>query len=144
MPNLLLGIGAALLSPAMAAACPAVASGAIVITLTEADLAAPHTVNTGAGGTIQLSACGYTAGFVNATPQISIFFTETRRPLQLSTSGNCDTVILVRALDSAGRFNDDNGASYLSLVSVDVVPGRMDVWVGLHDGQPSASQLTLS
>lgn len=143
MRTLLLCVGAALLAPTIAAACPTVAAGAMAITLSQADLAAPYTVNTTGGGSIALTGCGYTSGFATPTPQISITFTDTRRPVQLSTSASCDPILLVNAPDGSWRYNDDNGASYDSLVSVDVVPGRMDVWIGTHDGQPCAIELTV-
>lgn len=143
MYKILMLAAAAIAAPAIASACPQIAAGATQVTLSEAQLAQPYGLNTGAGGTIDLANCG-NVGFVYATPQVSINFVDTTGPVQVSTYSSCDTVLLVNAPDGSWWFNDDNGDSLLSWVMVDVVPGRMDVWVGTYNGNHCDAHVTLN
>ncbi|GAB5446523.1 hypothetical protein [Gymnodinialimonas sp.] len=143
MRHFLLALGLALFAPTLAAACPTITAGATQLTLSEAQLANPYTINTGASGNIDLANCGH-IGFVNAAPQVSINFTETYGPVQVSTYSSCDTVLLVNAPDGSWWFNDDSGGSTLSWMMVDVNPGRMDVWVGTYNGSTCDAQVTLN
>lgn len=144
MHRFFLTVGLALLAPTIAAACPTITASSNHLTLSEAQLVNPYTINTGAMGSIQLADCDYTGGFVTAAPQVSITFTDTNGPVQLSTYSSCDTVLLVNAPDGSWWFNDDNGESLLSYLLVGVVPGRMDVWVGTYSGQRCDAHLTLN
>lgn len=144
MRKLILLAAAAITAPSVAAACPTATVSAAQLTLSEAQLADPYTINTGAGGTISLANCGYAGGYVTAAPQVSITFTDTRGPVQISTYSSCDTVLLARTPDGHWWYNDDTGESLLSWLMADVTPGRMDVWVGTFNGNQCDAHLTLN
>ncbi len=135
---------AAILAPAVASACPTITTSATQLTLSEAQLVNPYTINTGARGDIQLANCGYAGGFVEAAPSLSITFTDTNGPVQLSTYSSCDTVLLVNAPDGSWWFDDDSGGDFQAWMMVGVIPGRMDVWVGTYNGMRCDAHLTLN
>lgn len=121
-------------APSLAFACPTVTPGAASYTLGEDDLNDPRNIAVYASGNIAPTSCGYAGGYATSTPQMSITFTDISGPVQVSTLGTCDTVLLVNAPDGSWWFDDDSGNNLQAWMVVDVTPGRMDIWVGTYAG----------
>ncbi len=146
MRTLLIGLGLALATPAIAAACPVVAVGAQEISLDTATLAAGYGVDVIAGGDIDLSTCGYEAGYVIESPDFSFNLSGIVGPVNLTVSSpNCDSMLLVNAPDGSWYWDDDSAGDLLPALAVDVAAdGRLDVWVGTYDGEFCDATLILN
>ncbi len=145
MRHLLVALGVLMLSPAIALACPVAGQGVEVIALTEADMGEdPYRVPVIAGGDVDLSQCGYPAGFVITVPDFSFDMTGIYGPIQVSVdSPGCDTVLLVNGADGSWYYDDDSSGDLMPWLEVVADDGRMDVWIGTYGGDFCDAQVVL-
>lgn len=146
MKTLLIGLGLALATPAMAAACPVVDVGVQEIDLDEATITARYGVAVVAGGDIDLSQCDFPAGYVIERPDFSFNLAGVYGPVEISVdSPGCDSMLLVNAPDGSWHWDDDSGGDLLPLMTVEIAEdGRLDVWVGTFDGSYCDATLVLN
>jgi hypothetical protein len=111
------------------------------------DLWTPNSYNVVAGGNQSLRNCGFShAGYVISQPDFEFRLDgmESYQSLNIRTSGNCDTILLVN--DSTGQwwYDDDGGNGTSSSISINrPASGTWDIWVGTFGSGTCSTTLTL-
>ena len=140
-----LALAALLLSPAAALACPVAGDGVTTLSISEADMGEdPYRVEVIAGGDVDLSQCGYAAGYVITNPDFSITMSGVSGPIQASVdSPGCDTVLLVHGPDGSWYYDDDSSGDLMPWIEVVASDGQMDFWIGTYGGDFCEAHLVL-
>lgn len=111
------------------------------------DLWTPNSYNVTAGGDQRLSNCGFNnPGYVISSPdfEFSLSGLEGYNSLNIRTSGNCDTVLLVNDSTANWWYDDDGGNGTNASISVNnPVSGTWDIWVGTYGPGTCGTVLTL-
>lgn len=137
------------LSAGSALACPNInlRENANLGTLTGSFLYTERSYGVVAGGTVNLSRCGFSgaSGFVISNPDFQFRFQNDGgyRRLEIGVVGQCDTVLLVNDATGQWHFNDDtNGLD--PIVNVFGAPsGVYDVWIGTFGSSNCRASLTV-
>lgn len=136
-----------------AAACPDYNIGAVAAyQATGGQLRQPRTFDVVAGGENYIWNCpgirpgtDQGAGYFTSQPDFS-FSLSGMGGLQLVVSavGSCDSALLINTSSANWYYDDDdNGSLDPRIVLTRPVDGRIDIWMGTHDGEYCDAQLRM-
>lgn len=141
-------LAAAMLWGGTAVACPQLGERDDALYVTARQLSEPRVTEVRAGGTVTLDACEAVPGVGNVSfdPSVTVHYVVDRRrmDLEVRTTGDCDTVLLMRTPSGRWHFDDDNGPGVNARLRLgQPTEGVYAIWVGSQGGQACPARLEL-
>jgi len=129
--------------PGTALACPDLSLPGYGLSYTSDQAYAPRVHDVMAGGNIDLTTCGGSAGYVATAPDFKLTFSANGagRALEFRVQAECDTVLLVNSATGAWYYNDDD-TDLNPRIRIGAAPeGLYDIWVGTFGPDLCRAQL---
>ncbi len=130
-----------------AAACPDPAQSGEAYTYTSDDLWTRKVLNVTAGGGVDLGECLDLPGLgrVIERPDFTLRYNRTQQyNLRFTTSGACDTVLLINDAAGTWHFDDDSSETADAEIWLNgAADGYIDVWIGTFGEAACEAELSI-